>query len=124
MFGKSVILHEDENFIIKTPLDSFLTGFPLFVYGYEEMQNKLVSDSVNADVLFAADYMLWSEHDQTTAYYLERGSCFILDKKENKSIGLVRIDRSVTHELTGTRYISRYYINQRFLFEMVGFAIF
>ena len=51
IFTKSVILYDQDDYLIKTPLDTFLLGYPFLLYGYGDMKTKAINDGQTKDVL-------------------------------------------------------------------------
>jgi len=57
IFKKSVILFDDNSYLIKTPLDTFLLGYPFLWSGYGDMKTKAINDGAINDILVVSDYM-------------------------------------------------------------------
>jgi hypothetical protein len=121
IFRKSVILFDDSSYNIKTPLDTFLLGYPFNVlYDYEEMKAKAINDSISKDILFVADYMKYKHQTiYTLAYYLEHGNCYILDKGCNCSIRSIIVEHYYTGYPGATTIGRRFYIGKKLFLETV-----
>lgn len=118
IFNKSVILYDDNDYIIKTPLDTFLIGYPFLLDGYSEMKTKAINDALINDALDVSDYMKYARDSVfTLAYHLEKGSCYIFDKHLNESIKTILVETYMEGEpmaYTGGR---RFYIKGRLFLE-------
>jgi hypothetical protein len=92
IFKKSVVLFDDSNYLIKTPLDTFILGYPLNFDGYGYLKTKAINDGTIKDILIVSDYMKYkSDSIFTLAYYLETGKCYLFDKQEKKSIKTIQV---------------------------------
>ena len=97
IFEKTVILYEDENYLIKTPLYYFLSDINDFFVtsGYEEQFStleKIISDGKENDLLYAASYFDKYRIDYVVALFLENGHCYFYDKKNNTNIKQVVVE--------------------------------
>lgn len=92
IFVQSVILYDQGDYLIKTPLDTFLLGYPFILYGYSDMKIKAINDGQTRNVLNVSDYMKYNNDSiHTLAYYLENGSCLTREKKSNKIIRTIQV---------------------------------
>jgi hypothetical protein len=57
IFTKSVTLYDQDDYLIKTPLYTFLLGYPFLLYGYGDMKTNAINDGQTKDVLNVSDYM-------------------------------------------------------------------
>jgi hypothetical protein len=114
LLARSVILYDQVDYLIKTPLDTFLSGYPFNKNGFSDMKTKAINDSQTKNVLIATDYLKYdSDSIHTLVYYLENGSCLVLDKISNKIITTIRIETYLEGDpgiSTGGR---RFYINNK-----------
>jgi len=97
IFEKTVILYEDENYLIKTPLYYFLSDINDFFVtsGYEEQFStleKIISDGKENDLLYAASYFDKYQIDYVVALFLENGHCYFYDKKNKNNIKQVVVE--------------------------------
>jgi len=98
IFEKTVILYEDENYLIKTPLYYFLSDINNFFVtsGYEEQFStleKIISDGKENDLLYAASYFVDKYLiDYVVALFLENGHCYFYDKKNKNNIKQVVVE--------------------------------
>ena len=80
IFNKTVILFNDNNYLIKTPLDTFIIGYPFNLNEsyYSSLTDKAIEDSGFNDILEIYNYM---PYIQDTIYclasHLENGSCYM-----------------------------------------------
>ena len=120
IFKKSVILFDDFNYQIKTPVDTFILGYPFNIDGYGDMKIKAISDGTIKDVLIVSDYMK-SKHDSiyTLAYYMETGKCYIFDKQAKKSIKTIQVESYKEDQLVQTTSGRRFYIKNNLFLETV-----
>lgn len=118
LFSKSVILYDQDDYLIKTPLDTFLLGYPLILDGYGDMKTKSINDSQTKDIIIVSDYMKYhSDSIYTLAHYLENGSCLTREKKLNKIIRTIQVAtyrEGKPMESLGGR---RFYINNDLFLE-------
>ena len=121
IFKKSVVLFDDNYYHIKTPLDTFILGYPFkFLYGYDDMKSKAINDAVTKDILIVSDYMKnQSDSVFTLAYYLELGNCHIFDKKFNRSIKTIVVETYHTGEPMASTGGRRFYIKNKLFLETV-----
>lgn len=120
IFKKSVILFDDSNYLIKTPLDTFLIGYPFLLSGYGDMKIKTINDGAINDVLVVSDYMKhYGDSIYTLAYYLETGKCYLFDKQVKESIKTIQVETYMEGEpmmFTGGR---RFYLKNKLFLETV-----
>lgn len=120
IFKKSVILFDDNSYMIKTPLDTFLIGYPFLWSGYEDMKTKAINDGAINDILVVSDYMKrLRDSIYTLAYYLAEGKCYLFDKQVNESINTIQVENYIEGEpmmLTGGR---RFYVKNKLFLETV-----
>ncbi|MGE0076368.1 MAG: hypothetical protein AB7S48_00760 [Bacteroidales bacterium] len=90
IFEKSVMLFEDEKYLVKTPLKYFLSDldnlFAVDYDGYLSTLEKIVTDGQNLDLLYASTYFNSNGLDFVLADFLENGHCFVFDKQNNNVI--------------------------------------
>ncbi len=90
IFEKTVMLFENEKYLVKTPLNYFLSDLDnLFATDYDRYLNtleKIVTDGQNLDILYASTYFNSNSLDFVLADFLESGHCFVFDKQNNKVI--------------------------------------
>jgi len=122
IFKKSVILFDDNSYLIKTPLDTFLIGFPFLQSGYGDMKTKAVHDGEINDILVVSDYMKRPRDSvYTLAYNLETGRCYLFDKQVKESIKTIQVVTYMEGEpmmYTGGR---RFYIRNKLFLETVDY---
>jgi hypothetical protein len=118
---KSIVLFDDQNYTIKTAVDTFIVGYPFNVlYGYEDMRVKAIYDSAYSDILNVSDYMKYNNDSiYTLAYYLENGNCFILDKTKNVGITTISMETYITGEPMASTGGRRFYIKNKLFLETV-----
>jgi hypothetical protein len=93
IFKKSVILFDDNSYLIKTPLDTFILGYPFLLSGYGDMKIKAINDGAINDILIVSDYMKhYGDSIYTLAYYLETGKCYLFDKQVKESIKTIQVE--------------------------------
>jgi len=121
IFKKSVILFDDSSYLIKTPLDTFLIGYPFkFLYGYDAMKAKTINDGAIKDILFISDYMKRPRDSiYTLAYYLETGNCYLFDKQLKESIRSILVETYMEGEPMMSTGGRRFYIKNKLFLETV-----
>jgi len=105
VFEKKVILYEDENYLIKTPLSYFLSESHSFFYmgidGQLSTLEKIISDGQTNDFLYSSPYFTNPNHRDhvnaerikfVLAEFLEYGQCHIYDKKTGKNITKIVVE--------------------------------
>ena len=123
-FTKSVILLDDDNYLIKTPLDTFILGHPFNLADgyYNAYKTKAVNDGLSKNTLIGSDYMPYEgEIVYTLSYHLEKGSCYMWDKHLKKSIKTIYIERyweGGPMSSTGGR---RFYVRDKLFLTTVDF---
>ena len=120
IFTKSVILYDQDDYLIKTPLDTFLLSYPFLLYGYDDMKTKAINDGQSKDVLNVSDYMKYNNDSiYTLAYYLENGSCLVRENKSNKVILTIQVETYMEGEPMASTGGRRFYINNKLFLETV-----
>jgi hypothetical protein len=120
IFIKTVILYDQVDYLIKTPLDSFLIGAPCIWSGYGDKKTKAINDSQSKDILVVSDYLKFTR-DSTTilSYYLETGKCLVLEKKSNKIIKTVLFNNYSEGKPMASFGGRRFYINNKIFLQTV-----
>lgn len=120
LFEKTVILYEDDEYLITTYFEKFISSRPFLNPAYATLKQKALDDTVTHNTLFMKDYIA-GENDKTytLAFHLENGACLIYDKKANKIVNTIVLERY--HEggpmtSTGGR---RFYIQKKLFLETV-----
>jgi len=112
VFAISVILYDQGDYLIKTPLDTFLMGYPFMLYGYDDMKTKAINDSQTKDILNVSDYIKYKNDSiYTLAYYLENGSCLVRENKSHKIIRKIQVETYMEGEPMASTGGRRFYIN-------------
>ena len=121
IFKKSVILFDDNSYLIKTPLDTFLIGYPFkYLYGYDDMKARAINDSAIKDILFVTDYMKYKgDSIYTLAYYLETGKCYLFDKQVKESIKAILVEAYMKGEPMMSIGGRRFYVKNKLFLETV-----
>jgi hypothetical protein len=120
IFKKSVILFDNSNYLIKTPLDTFIMGYPFNMDGYTDLKNKAINDGALKDILTVSDYLKSkSDSINTLAYYLETGKCYLFDKQTKKSINTIQVEAYKEDQLIQTTSGRRFYIRNKLFLETV-----
>jgi hypothetical protein len=121
IFKKSVILFDDNSYLIKTPLDTFLIGYPFkFLYGYDDMKAKAINDGAINDILVVSDYMKRPRDSiYTLAYYLEKGECYLFDKQVKESIKTIQVENYMEGEPMMSTGGRRFYVKNKLFLETV-----
>lgn len=120
IFKKSVILFDDNSYLIKTPLDTFLIGYPFLLSGYGEMKIKAINDGAINDILVVSDYMKRTRDSiYTLAYYLETGKCNLFEKQVKKSIMSIQVETYMEGEPMASTGGRRFYIKNKLFLETV-----
>ncbi len=121
IFKKSVILFDDNSYLIKTPLDTFLIGYPFkYLNGYDDMKAKAINDGAMKDILFVSDYMKYKgDSIYTLAYYLETGKCYLFDKQVKESIKTIQVETYMEGEPMMSTGGRRFYVKNKLFLETV-----
>ena len=124
IFSKSVILSDGIDYVIKTPLNTFLSGYPFILDGYSDLKAKAISDGTQKDILMLHDYIKsGSDSINTVAYYLQSGRCYIFDKQSKTSIKTILESTYKFVSPVDTRSGRRFYIEIKLLLETVDSII-
>lgn len=120
IFKKSVILFDDNSYLIKTPLDTFLIGYPFMWSGYCDMKTKAINDGAINDILDVSDYMQRPRDSvYTLAYYLENGICYLFDKQVRESIKTIQVETYMEGEPMMSTGGRRFYVKNKLFLETV-----
>jgi hypothetical protein len=120
VFKKSVILFDDNSYLIKTPLDTFLLGYPFLWSGYGDMKTKAINDGAINDILVVSDYMKRPRDSvYTLAYYLETGRCHLFDKQVNACIKTIQVETYMEGEPMMSTGGRRFYVKNKLFLETV-----
>ncbi len=123
IFKKSVILYDSTDYLIKTPLDTFLTGFPFNTSSeYDDMKAKAINDGTTKDILSVSDYLIYtSDSIFILAYYLETGKCFVYDKHSRSGVKTVVVEPFLTGGPIASTEGRRFYLNNKRFFETIDY---
>jgi len=95
-FEKTVILYENENYLIKTPLAFFLSRISFhFIDKYEDQFStleKIISDGKTECVLYSSSYFDTEQAKYVLADFLENGFCYFYDKKNKNNIKQIVVE--------------------------------
>jgi len=121
IFKKTVILFDDNSYLIKTPLDTFLIGYPFkYLYGYDDMKAKAINDGAIKDILFVSDYMKYKgDSIYTLAYFLETGKCYLFDKQVKESIKTIQVETYMEGEPMMSTGGRRFYVKNKLFLQTV-----
>lgn len=132
-FAKTVILYEDDNYLIKTNFAKYIGTYPFKVQygygeepiplgGYEEIEIQVTQASNNQDILLMTDY-LDRPNDSTyiLAHHLEGGSCLIFDKKASRIISTIEMEEYMEGGPMTSTGGRRFYIKGVLFIETVDF---
>jgi hypothetical protein len=120
-FRKTVILFEDDDYLIKTNFDIYINEYPYNVlYGFDEIKIQAIQDTSIYDTLFMTNYLRKS-NDSTyiLAYHLENGSCLVYDKKNKKIIDYIEMEEFLEGEPMQSTGGRRFYINGVLFLESI-----
>jgi hypothetical protein len=97
VFEKTVVLYENESYLVKAPLSHFLSdmGKDYFVHRYDEHLStleKVISDGQKNNLLHSSSYFDKRQIDYVFAYFLEYGQCYIYDKKNKENIKQIVVE--------------------------------
>ncbi len=120
-FAKTVILFENNNYLIKTNFDSYIDSYPFDVLqGYDEIKQQATKDSNNQNVLLMTDYLrLPNDSTYILAFHLENGSCLIFDKKRNEIIQKIEMEEYMEGEPMMSTGGRRFFIKGDLFLETV-----
>jgi hypothetical protein len=123
IFKKSVILFDNNNYLVKTPLDTFILGFPFITSSeYNDMKARAIADGGIKDILQVSDYLIYSSDSIfTLAYYLETGKCFFYDKLSKESVKTVIVESFQSSDPMSSGGGRRFYINNQLFLEIIDF---
>ena len=126
VFKKSVILFNNNNYSVKTPLDTFILGFPFNSSSiYDDQRLKAINDSSLKDVLYVNDYLLHADDSvYTLAYYLATGKCLFYDKHSKENIKTVLVETFQADGSISSFGGRRFYINNKLFLEAIDFMSF
>jgi len=93
LFTKTVILFENNNYLIKTNLDKYISSYPFGVLDeYDDIKVQVIQDTNIDNVIVMTDYLHHpNDSNYILGYHLENGSCLIIDKKTNKTIPSIKM---------------------------------
>lgn len=131
-FTKTVILFEDDNYLVKTNFDTYIDTYPFKMkygadedprarHGYEEIKIQVIQDSNDRDLLLMTDYLdRPSDGTYILGNHLEEGSCLLFDKRANRIISTIEMEEYTEGEImpSGGR---RFYIKGVLFLETVDF---
>lgn len=120
-FAKTVILFENNEYVVKTNFDTYINSYPFdYLQGYEEFKNQATQDSNNQDVIYMTDYLRQS-NDSTyiLAHHLGKGSCLIYDKKSNVIVSSIEKEEYMEGEPMMSFGGRRFYIKGVLFLETV-----
>jgi len=94
VFKKTIILFENNDYLIKTSLDNYISSYPFDVLSrYDDIKEQVNLDIQNLDTLLMMDYLYYpADSTYILAYHLEIGSCLIFDKNTKKIIPKIKME--------------------------------
>lgn len=118
LFKKTVILYEDDEYLISTYFEKYISSYPFDVlFGYEQLKEKAIQDTLTQDTLLMQDYIKYNNDDTyTLAYHLEKGSCLVYDKNSHQIIKTIQMEKYSYGGPMSTTTGRRFYIKKRLLF--------
>lgn len=121
-FEKSVVLFENDEYLIVTPFDTYISSYPFENSAYSELKEKAIRDIVIHDTLLVQNYVR-KENDAIyiLAFHLENGSCLIFDKKRQSTIKKIELENYQTGGPMTTTGGRRFYISGKLFLETVDF---
>jgi uncharacterized repeat protein (TIGR02543 family) len=101
IFTKTVVLFQNENYLIKTPLINFLDGVndylvrkaPRVKSELDPLVTQILSDGEKNNLLHAFSYIGKQDLDFILAFFLENGQCYVYDTTNNHTIEQVLIEK-------------------------------
>ncbi len=90
-FYKYVVLYDQDNYLIKTPLYLFMqdlysiTSIPFYTK-YLSVADSIIHDAYECDELFMSKYFDTHSQKYVLAHFLGEGSCYIIDKGNNAPV--------------------------------------
>ncbi|MFZ4456901.1 MAG: hypothetical protein ACOYOT_11845 [Bacteroidales bacterium] len=120
-FVKTVILFENNEYLIKTNFDTYTNSYPFNVlYGYDEIKLLVTQDSTIKNVLLMKDYLRhYSDSTYILAFHLANGSCLIFDKKRNTIISKIEMENYMEGGPMTSTGGRRFYINGELFLNVV-----
>ncbi|MCB9000348.1 MAG: hypothetical protein H6537_00045 [Bacteroidales bacterium] len=95
IFDKTVILFDNENYLVKTPLAYFLSNLNSIFVDYDKYLStveKVVADGQTSNLLYASAYFDTGSLDFVIAAFLENGQCYVYNKITNKAVEQVFVE--------------------------------
>lgn len=120
-FTKTVILFENNDYLIKTNFNTYVDSYPFnILQGYDEIKIQATQDSNSQDVLLMTDYLrLPNDSIYILGFHLENGSCLIFDKKKNEIIPKIEMEEYMEGEPMMSTGGRRFYIRGELFLETV-----
>lgn len=86
-FAKTVILFENDKYLVKTNLDLYISTYPFDSKHYSKILERVIKDSKNQDTLIMRNYTVChNDSSFVLAHHMEKGTCHIYDKINKKII--------------------------------------
>jgi len=124
LFSKTTILSDNSYYLIKTPLNAFLSGYPFILAGYGDLKAKAINDGTLKDTLYLSDYLKSSADSiKSIAYYLQTGNCYLYDKQSQTDIKSIYYATYKAVSPVDTRSGRRFYIESKLFLETVDTLI-
>lgn len=90
VFEKTMILFEDQQYTVKTPVSFFIQGYGEVDYtGYLQKINTISGDAQKKTVLYIKDYFDEVKQPYLLAHFLENGKCYGWDNTKEVQIVLI-----------------------------------
>ena len=120
-FEQTVILFENEDYLIKAPLYSFISGMNnLFGLDYDKFLSilkKIIADGKENNLLYSSTYFDTYRSGYVLANCLENGLCYCYDKKNERIVKQIVFDYTRnTVSLAGER---KFYLDNTLFLETV-----
>jgi hypothetical protein len=123
LFEKTVIIFESEQYLVKSPLNYFISDLDDFIFNdydsYLSIIDSIISDGETQNILFANNYFEDDRLEYLLAHFLQSGNCYLYDKINSINIQQIRMERfSCRHPLAGSMGRD-FYIDENLFLEII-----
>jgi len=121
-FRKSVFIVDNEDYLIKTNLETFKNEYPFnVIWGYDQnVKPKVIEDGERIDSLNLGNYLLYlNDSIYVVAHYLETGKCLVYSKKSQSIVKQLKLEKFEEGAPMAMTIGRRFYIDNKLYLEVV-----
>lgn len=120
-FDKVMVLYEDADYLIKAPVNLFVSDLYSYINNYEtylSTVNNIVNDAKTLDILTVNTYFPDDRITSVLAHLLENGHCYVYSKKESVPLEELCFEKFSCPAPVAGAFGRRFYLKNKLFFEI------